>query len=67
MSNPTHSMRLDKRLIRRRGWIASEELERALAELPDVSDKAAAPEERGAPSAGPSGGETPPEGAPPIP
>jgi len=44
--------RLDRRLIRRRGWIGREELARAVEALPDVSDKIApreeeAPEEPG--------------------
>jgi hypothetical protein len=34
-------MQLDRRLIRRRNWIARGELERALEQLPDVADKAA--------------------------
>jgi hypothetical protein len=34
-------MKLDRRLIRRRNWIARGELERALEQLPDVADKAA--------------------------
>jgi len=33
-------LRLDRRLIGRRGHISREELERALAELPDVASKA---------------------------
>ncbi|HZO08349.1 MAG TPA: hypothetical protein VFC77_03140 [Myxococcota bacterium] len=33
-------LRLDRRLIARRGHISREELERALAELPDVASKA---------------------------
>jgi hypothetical protein len=37
--------RLDRRLIRRRGWIGREELARALEGLPDVSDKIAPREE----------------------
>ena len=40
----TDKLRLDRRLIRRRGWIAQEELERELAALPDVSAKIADPE-----------------------
>ena len=32
-------LRLDRRLLDRRGWISREELERELAALPDVSDK----------------------------
>jgi hypothetical protein len=39
-------LRLDRRLIRRRGWMAKEDLDRELAELPDVSDKIAPREER---------------------
>jgi hypothetical protein len=34
-------LRMDLRLQGRRGWIDSDELEKALAELPDVSDKIA--------------------------
>ena len=37
--------RLDRRLIRRRGWIGREELARAVEALPDVSDKIAPREE----------------------
>ena len=33
-------LRLDRRLIARRGHISREELERALAQLPDVAAKA---------------------------
>jgi len=36
---------LDRRLIRRRGWIGREELARALEALPDVADKIAPREE----------------------
>ena len=32
-------MRLDRRLVRRRGWIEPDELERELALLPDAADK----------------------------
>jgi hypothetical protein len=52
----TEQLRLDRRLIRRREWITREELERALAELPDGSHKAAPVEERK--------DETPPEADP---
>jgi len=38
-------LKLDRRLLRRRGWIKGDELERALAELPDVSHKIAPPSE----------------------
>jgi hypothetical protein len=34
-------LRLDRRLIRRPGWLSQEELERELAALPDVSHKIA--------------------------
>jgi len=34
-------LRLDKRLIRRRGWISPEDLEREIEALPDVSHKIA--------------------------
>ena len=42
-------LRLDQRLVRRRGHIAKDELDRALASLPDVSHKAVPllPEDRG--------------------
>lgn len=32
-------LHMDQRLQRRRGWIDPDELEKQLAELPDVSDK----------------------------
>jgi len=35
------SLKLDRRLIRRRNWISPEELQRELDGLRDVSDKAA--------------------------
>jgi hypothetical protein len=34
-------LRLDRRLIRRPGWVSEEELERELAALPDASHKIA--------------------------
>ena len=34
-------LRLDKRLISRRGWISPDDLERELEALPDVSSKIA--------------------------
>ena len=37
-------MKLDRRLIRRRGWITAKELERELQALPDVAHKVAPPE-----------------------
>jgi len=42
------TLRLDKRLIHRRGWIDPEQLERELAALPDVAAKVRPPEEEGA-------------------
>jgi hypothetical protein len=33
-------LRLDRRLVRRRGYISPEELERELSQLPDVAHKA---------------------------
>jgi hypothetical protein len=41
-------LRLDRRLMDRRGWIAPQELERELAALPDVSAKVAPTEDAGA-------------------
>ena len=38
-------LRVDRRLHRRRGWIASEELQRELEALPDVADKIRSPGE----------------------
>ena len=43
-------LRLDRRLLERRGWIPKAELDRALAELPDVESKAAPPEPTGEPN-----------------
>ena len=36
----TRKLKFDRRLLRRRGWVDPEELEKELADLPDVSDKA---------------------------
>ena len=38
-------LRLDRRLLNRRGWISKAEREAELAALPDVSDKVAPPDE----------------------
>ncbi|MGH0037631.1 MAG: hypothetical protein ACQGVK_21585 [Myxococcota bacterium] len=38
-------LRLDRRLLRRRGWISPKELDAAFEALPDASDKVAPPEE----------------------
>ena len=32
-------LRLDRRLLDRRGWISAQDLEEALSSLPDVADK----------------------------
>ena len=42
-------LRLDRRLLGRRGWIDPEELDRELSALPDVSEKIAEAEEEAAP------------------
>jgi len=53
------SLKLDRRLLGRHGWITQQELEHALQELPDVSSKAA---EAPAPGARPpAGGDEPRE------
>jgi len=49
-------LRLDRRLIRRRGWISSGEVEQALGELPDVSAKIAPSEGSGAAESAPASG-----------
>ena len=41
----TEKLRLDRRLMHRRGWLSKAEREKSLAELPDVSDKIAPPED----------------------
>jgi hypothetical protein len=46
-------LRLDRRLVDRRGWIAPQDLERELVALPDVSSKVA-PAEDATPVAGES-------------
>jgi len=54
------ALRLDRRLIGRRGWTRPEELEQELAGLPDVADKA---ELVDSPTpAKPGGGEGSPQG-----
>jgi hypothetical protein len=47
LDDALRKLRLDRRLLERRGWISKAELDRALAELPDVEDKAAPPETPG--------------------
>lgn len=62
------TLRLDKRLLRRRGWIDPEALERELASLPDVSAKAIVAEDPATEAGGddgsptPTGGDGPPPG-----
>jgi hypothetical protein len=48
------NLRFDRRLLRRRGWLSAEELQRQLDSLPDVSEKVQPPDE-----------ETSEEGVPP--
>ena len=43
-------LRLDRRLINRRGWVSKAELEKNLEALPDVSDKIAPRDEEEEPS-----------------
>lgn len=47
-------LRLDRRLLRRQGWVSPEDLERELTTLPDVSDKIAAQPDEGASDAAPA-------------
>lgn len=44
MSDQDYGLKLDRRLLRRRGWIDPAELERELEALPDVSDKVQPPD-----------------------
>ncbi len=50
-------LRLDRRLIRRRGWISENQLQKDLEALPDVSDKVMPPEEADGEEAAASDGE----------
>ncbi len=45
MKSDRSVLRLDRRLLGRRGWIAPEQLEQELSELADSSQKMAPPEE----------------------
>lgn len=47
-------LRLDRRMLDRRGWISPQEQERELAALPDVSAKIAPTEDAATPEASPS-------------
>lgn len=48
------NLRIDRRMLERRGWLTRQELEKALAGLPDVSEKAAPQEEPAPESVGQS-------------
>lgn len=54
----TRKLKFDRRLQRRRGWVDPEELEKELADLPDVSHKA---QPRGEDEAPPAEPEEPPQ------
>jgi hypothetical protein len=43
LGDAIRTMKLDRRLASRRGWIGEADLARALNELPDVKEKAAEP------------------------
>jgi hypothetical protein len=43
LGDAIRTMKLDRRLASRRGWISEADLARALNELPDVKGKAAEP------------------------
>jgi hypothetical protein len=43
LQDSIRSLKLDRRLRNRRGWVSEEELGRALEQLPDVKEKAAEP------------------------
>ena len=60
----TDKLKLDLRLIRRRGWISQADLERALEALPDVASKATRPKPAGSEGDAGSGSaaEAPPAG-----
>lgn len=51
------NLRLDRRLLRRPGWISPQELDAELAGLPDVSDKIAPAEAPASAGEGESGRE----------
>jgi hypothetical protein len=52
LDDALRALRLDRRLLDRRGWTAKAEMDRALAELPDVASKAAMPDSPAGESAG---------------
>jgi len=51
LDDALRELRLDRRLMERRGWITRDELVRSLAALPDVATKAAPPDEPAEPAA----------------
>ena len=57
-------LRVDRRLHRRRGWIATKELQDELDALPDVSDKILDSRDD---APGSESGETPADGIAPVP
>lgn len=54
LDDALRQLRFDRRMLERRGWSTKAEVERALANLPDVESKAAPPETPGEPSPSPS-------------
>ena len=52
LGDAIRKLKLDRRLSRRRGWIESDELDGAIEELPDLSEKAATADESEAPADG---------------
>jgi hypothetical protein len=56
LDDALRKLQLDRRLLDRRGWITRDARERALAELPDVADKAAPAEPVEREEAGPEAG-----------
>lgn len=53
LKDAIRSLKLDRRLATRRGWIQEQELTHALGQLPDVKDKAAEPAPAQAPAEDP--------------
>jgi hypothetical protein len=44
LDDALRDLKFDRRMLERRGWTTRAEVERTLADLPDVADKAAPPE-----------------------
>ena len=59
-NDSTRKLKVDRRLIHRRGWISKNELQKQLDSLPDVSDKIAPPDESEGEGETQSGAEAPP-------